>query len=229
MIILGLSLNSSRKSGQETSTSQINESYEDISKIYDQSLEDLGLENLIKSSNSNQIERLKTPIVVKYNENLTLHTAGVRLVGELNENNTALAPISCHFPRFDEKFYSLMLLDIDKPTRTNPESSPWLHWLITNLKGDTGELHFLRSGEILKNYNPPRPTAFSNWHRYVFLIVEQNKKLTFDEITKLKFIYGEKSERANFEVKDFIWKVGGEICGAQMFRTKFEGEGKLVE
>uniref|UniRef100_A0A8C3LTI9 Phosphatidylethanolamine binding protein 4 n=1 Tax=Chrysolophus pictus TaxID=9089 RepID=A0A8C3LTI9_CHRPC len=70
------------------------------------------------------------------------------------------------------KKYVVMLVDPDAPSRANPRSRFWRHWLLTDVPGAelrTGELR----GRVLTEYARPTPPPRSGYHRYQLRLYEQ--------------------------------------------------------
>lgn len=66
------------------------------------------------------------------------------------------------------KLYTLLLVDPDAPSRTNPTERSYRHWLVINIPGCD-----VNNGQIISDYVEPAPTIGSGLHRYVFLVYEQ--------------------------------------------------------
>nr|XP_018901362.1 PREDICTED: protein D2-like isoform X2 [Bemisia tabaci] len=87
-------------------------------------------------------------------------------------------PKQIEWPGYSEKYYSLMMVDVDAPSRLNPSQREKIHWLIVNIPGPK----VVYDKDILFNYIGPRPTQGTGFHRYVFLVYEQPRgKMTFIE------------------------------------------------
>lgn len=74
------------------------------------------------------------------------------------------------------KLYTLILTDPDAPSRKEPLYREWHHFLVVNMKGND-----ISSGKVLSDYvgsGPPKGTGF---HRYVWLVYQQDKPLKCDE------------------------------------------------
>lgn len=69
-------------------------------------------------------------------------------------------------------YYSVLMTDSDAPTPSDPSESPFLHWLVVNIKGS------LESGEERISYKPPSPPAGSKPHRYTIEIYRQPGKVS---------------------------------------------------
>ncbi|XP_037514707.1 uncharacterized protein LOC119391104 [Rhipicephalus sanguineus] len=64
-------------------------------------------------------------------------------------------------------WYTVILLDPDAPSKSNPKMRHWLHWLVVNVPhNDT---------TTLTKYAGPTPPPGSGRHRYVFLAYEQKQ------------------------------------------------------
>ncbi|BAT84884.1 hypothetical protein VIGAN_04235300 [Vigna angularis var. angularis] len=64
-------------------------------------------------------------------------------------------------------FYTLVLVDPDAPSPSNPNSREYLHWLVTDIPATTGASF----GNEVVSYESPRPTM--GIHRFVFVLFRQ--------------------------------------------------------
>ncbi|KAK2415980.1 hypothetical protein P8452_61009 [Trifolium repens] len=64
-------------------------------------------------------------------------------------------------------FYTLVLVDPDAPSPSNPRFREYLHWLVTDIPATT-EASF---GNEIVGYEKPRPTL--GIHRFVFILFRQ--------------------------------------------------------
>ncbi|XP_037948326.1 protein D3-like [Teleopsis dalmanni] len=105
-------------------------------------------------------------------------------------------------------YYTLIMTDPDAPSRAEPKSREFLHWLVVNIPGDN-----LNKGEVLTDYIGSGPPKDTGLHRYVFLLFKQPTKIQFR---------GEKhisnksaSGRPKFSTKNFISKydLGAPVAG----------------
>ncbi|CAH2051985.1 unnamed protein product, partial [Iphiclides podalirius] len=83
-------------------------------------------------------------------------------------------------PRVDwdgdmNSFYTLVMIEIDLPTRALPLLRAFLHWLVGNIPGSD-----VTKGETLAAYVPPIPPPATGLHRYVFLIYQQPERIDFN-------------------------------------------------
>ncbi|KAL6660634.1 hypothetical protein ACP70R_000027 [Stipagrostis hirtigluma subsp. patula] len=68
--------------------------------------------------------------------------------------------------------YTLVMVDPDSPSPSNPTKREYLHWLVTDIP-ETTDASF---GNEIVPYESPRPTA--GIHRFVFILFRQSVKQT---------------------------------------------------
>lgn len=73
-------------------------------------------------------------------------------------------------------YYTLVMFDLDAPTRKHPVQAQFRHWLVMNIKGND-----VRSGDEIIEYIGAGPPKGSGLHRYVFLVLKQSRFLRHDE------------------------------------------------
>ncbi|KAH9128515.1 hypothetical protein AeMF1_001354 [Aphanomyces euteiches] len=76
-----------------------------------------------------------------------------------------------HAPQYtiegdSSKWYSIVMIDVDAPNPANPTSSPYLHYILENIKADD-PAHF----DVIEEYAAVTPPEGK--HRYVSLLLEQ--------------------------------------------------------
>uniref|UniRef100_A0A915DAV3 Uncharacterized protein n=1 Tax=Ditylenchus dipsaci TaxID=166011 RepID=A0A915DAV3_9BILA len=76
----------------------------------------------------------------------------------------------------EKKFYTLIMTDPDVPNRAMPTDREFLHWMVTNITGNS-----LEKGEEVVEYEAPLPKKGSGLHRYVFVLLEQSRPISFDK------------------------------------------------
>ncbi|KAF7834534.1 protein HEADING DATE 3A-like [Senna tora] len=84
-------------------------------------------------------------------------------------------------------FYTLVMVDPDAPSPSDPSLREYLHWLVTDIPGTTGASY----GQEIVCYESPRPTV--GIHRYVFVLFRQLGRQT---------VYAP-GWRQNFNTRDF--------------------------
>ncbi|KAJ8446415.1 hypothetical protein Cgig2_019308 [Carnegiea gigantea] len=105
-------------------------------------------------------------------------------------------------------FYTLVMVDPDAPSPSNPHLREYLHWLVTDIPG-TMTADF---GQEIVSYERPQPT--SGIHRVVFALFKQLGRQT---------VYPP-GWRQNFETRDFaqIYNLGLPVA-AVYFNCQREG------
>jgi phosphatidylethanolamine-binding protein (PEBP) family uncharacterized protein len=94
-----------------------------------------------------------------------------------------------------DKYYTLLMIDPDAPSRRWAFLADVNHWLVANIKGCD-----LSTGEVLAEYagaGPPKGTGF---HRYIFVLFEHDQRVEFDEV---KITKGTRLQRTRFSMKKF--------------------------
>ncbi|XP_071338679.1 phosphatidylethanolamine-binding protein 4 [Trachinotus anak] len=113
-----------------------------------------------------------------------------------------------------KKMYTLVMVDPDAPSRTNPTSAYWRHWLVVDIQGDA-----LKKGQIqgtsLADYRPPTPPHKSGFHRYQFMLFEQPPD------APVSLTGQEKSSRGKWDLQAFITRFDlGEPVATLQFLTQ---------
>uniref|UniRef100_A0ACD6AC29 Uncharacterized protein n=1 Tax=Avena sativa TaxID=4498 RepID=A0ACD6AC29_AVESA len=104
--------------------------------------------------------------------------------------------------------YTLVMVDLDAPSPSDPSAREYLHWLVTDIP-EGGDV--CRGTEVVA-YESPRPTA--GIHRLAFVVFRQ---------TARQEIYAP-GWRANFNTRDFaeIYSLGAPAAAAY-FNCQREG------
>lgn len=111
-----------------------------------------------------------------------------------------------------DKYYTLIMTDLDAPSFKNPDRREWLQWVVGNIPGDD-----VTEGMHLGEYFPPTPRKGSGFHRVVFLVYPQPKELLFNEMV----IKTKDHDRANFSSRKFVTKYNmGDPVAGNFFNTK---------
>ncbi|KAK7304306.1 hypothetical protein VNO77_45174 [Canavalia gladiata] len=95
-------------------------------------------------------------------------------------------------------FHTLIMVNPDAPSPSNPCMKEYLHWLVTNIPATTGATF----GQEIVNYESPRPT--SGIHRIVFVLFRQFGRQ----------IVHAPSSRQNFNIRDFakVYDLGSPVA-----------------
>lgn len=131
----------------------------------------------------------------------------------LTPEEVKLAP-SMRWMSNPNKFYTLIMIDPDAPTRTAPTLGQYLHWLVGNIPGCD-----VVYGDQLAAYIGSRPPPQTDYHRYVFVVYKQLCHLDFDE----PYLSADTmNNRSNFSVKNFANKYAlGKPVGINFFLSKY--------
>uniref|UniRef100_A0A0D9V5M0 Uncharacterized protein n=1 Tax=Leersia perrieri TaxID=77586 RepID=A0A0D9V5M0_9ORYZ len=117
-----------------------------------------------------------------------------------------------HKPRVDvggtdlRVFYTLVLVDPDAPSPSNPSLREYLHWMVTDIPGTTGASF----GKELMLYERPEPR--SGIHRMVFVLFRQLGRGT---------VFAP-DIRHNFNCKSFAQQYHLDIVAATYFNCQRE-------
>ncbi|GAB2218484.1 hypothetical protein Droror1_Dr00001708 [Drosera rotundifolia] len=105
-------------------------------------------------------------------------------------------------------FYTLIMVDPDAPSPSDPNLREYLHWLVTDIPGTTGATF----GQEVVCYESPRPS--SGIHRFIFALFQQIGRQT---------VYAP-GWRQNFITKDFAQAYNlGPPVAAVFFNCQREG------
>ncbi|RZC39023.1 PBP domain containing protein [Asbolus verrucosus] len=120
----------------------------------------------------------------------------VELGQELTPHDVKSQP-SVKWDSDPDKFYTLLMIDPDAPSRKYPFVGEFNHWLVGNIKECD-----LSTADIIAEYKGSFPPKYTGLHRYIFLVFEQKDKLTFEE----KVAKDSRLQRMRFSVKKFMKK-----------------------
>lgn len=120
------------------------------------------------------------PLLVKYSTEVVIEQGNILVPSQVKGR-----PIEVQWPAESGDLYTLLLLDVDAPSREEPSLRSVLHWLVVNIpengidKGDT-IAEFIGAG-------PGRDTGL---HRYAMLVYKQPGQVAvkMDKITNRSFV-----------------------------------------
>ncbi|GAA0185195.1 hypothetical protein Leryth_020805 [Lithospermum erythrorhizon] len=95
-------------------------------------------------------------------------------------------------------FYTLIMVDPDAPSPSDPHLKEYLHWLVTDIPGTTG----VEFGHEIVCYESPRPST--GIHRFIFILFRQLGRQT---------VYAP-GWRQNFNTRDFaeFYNLGSPVA-----------------
>lgn len=99
-----------------------------------------------------------------------------------------------NFPSFQRRTnYTVLMVDVDAPSREDPKLSPYLHFLAVN----SYEVIMGTSDKVVP-YQSPSPPPGTGYHNYVWLLFKQNGYINPNKLMPLA------SHRENFSIKQFM-------------------------
>ncbi|PGH08016.1 hypothetical protein GX51_01456 [Blastomyces parvus] len=136
-------------------------------------------------------------------------------------------------PHHPTKSYSLVLTDPDAESRRHPIWSEMCHWIVSNIStpGLIGlqqqdannpivtSPSYNLTAHILKSYLPPSPPAGTDYHRYVFVLLEGDAATAYNiTAPRQRKHWGYGGVRRG--VRDWAMEYGLEVVGAGFFYAK---------
>ncbi len=103
------------------------------------------------------------------------------------------------------QYYTVLVYDLDAPYPSNPNKSPFLHYLVVNVQDN-----FINSGQTLAEYIAPYPPTDSPPHRYMVEVYAQQN---------LKTGVMPPSSRDNFDIRKYTTDYGDGMISAQQFKV----------
>jgi len=113
-------------------------------------------------------------------------------------------------------YYSLICIDHDAPSRSEPKFADILHWLIINIQGSD-----ITSGNEVTQYIGSGAPKGSGLHRYVIVLFKQ----TGGEIDASQFQVVPNTAiegRRSFNTREFISKHGLELTAGNFFQAEWD-------
>ncbi|KKZ62969.1 hypothetical protein EMCG_02680 [[Emmonsia] crescens] len=151
---------------------------------------------------------------------------------EQNQN-----PTPAPRPHHPEKSYSIILTDPDAKSRKHPIWSEMCHWIVSNISSPGLVLHpqqqkhgdrdannpktpsYTLTPQILKSYLPPSPPPRTDYHRYVFVLLEGDAATAYNVSApeeRKHWGYG----RMRRGVRDWAAEYGLKVVGATFFYAR---------
>ncbi len=117
------------------------------------------------------------------------------------------------------KTFTLILTDPDAKSRDDPKWSEMCHWIVTNLTTPaTSEFAVSKEGELVE-YLPPTPPPKTGKHRYVFVLLEDEKGQSLSAPKDRKhWGYG----KVRHGVRDWAEEHKLKVVGANFFYAQDE-------
>ena len=112
----------------------------------------------------------------------------------------------------DKRNYTLLMIDLDAPDRKEHKFRSFIHWAISNINIKSG---FKKSNVVLE-YIGPGPPYHSGYHRYIILLLEQNKKFSLNKLKK--YI----QSRGGKNIENIMQKGFDCIVAISYFKSKWD-------
>lgn len=113
------------------------------------------------------------------------------------------------------RFYTLLMVDPDAPSRSLPQLREWLHWLVGNIPSNCD----WKKGDILADYIGAGPDEGTGLHRYVLMVFMQRDEIEFKEQRISRLAHG----RELFDTRDFIEKYDlGDPIAINFFFSEYD-------
>ena len=109
-------------------------------------------------------------------------------------------------------FYTLMMVDPDIPLKDSVQDA-WNHYMVVNVPGNKVE-----EGQVLADWIPPAPPKNTGVHHYIWLLLEQPKRLDFSDSPPLSAT----NFNRVFKFHDFVQKHGLRAKGICFHKTQFD-------
>jgi len=94
-------------------------------------------------------------------------------------------------------YYTLLMIDLDAPSKISRVYSPWLHWLVINIPGKDLKIGKINKGITIAEYSGPTPPKGSGNHEYKILLFKQDVLINPKIKNNIKF-------RNNFSIDSVI-------------------------
>jgi phosphatidylethanolamine-binding protein (PEBP) family uncharacterized protein len=134
---------------------------------------------------------------MKYIKNIKLGSLLVEDEHRYNIKNISKDIPTIDFNLNNNKYYTLILVDPDAPSREVNFNKHYLHWLIVNINNQD-KLNY----NNLIDYLPPSPPILSGYHRYYFYLFEQKEKYNNPDNLRNKYNINNDA-RIKFDPKNF--------------------------
>ena len=154
--------------------------------------------------------RNSSPLKVTYSETVEAHDSVA-----LSPEDTCKIP-KVQFHGAEGSLYSLLLFDIDYPSRHHPSERKHVHWMIVNIPG-SGALTNAASGQTVLPYLVVAPFHGSGLHRYVFLLFKQSVHFDGKQVINLEMFNRKKADIDNLTL---TYGLGSPI-GINVFESQW--------
>ena len=159
------------------------------------------------------------PLFIRFNdaESISLREAPPRI----SKRNAAVRPFNIEWidgehQDGDDDFYTILMVDPDAPSRSNPVMAEWLHWLVVNVKNNFNNINGEDTTTIM-DYAGPTPPRRTRDHRYCIYVFKQLGGQD-PNLASLQF------DRPKFNTRAFLESDGADLrlIGANKFLANYD-------
>ncbi|EGE78336.2 phosphatidylethanolamine-binding protein [Blastomyces dermatitidis ER-3] len=173
-----------------------------------------------------------SPSAVRSQPVFEFHPFLIPLSSNTNPNPSP-HPTPASKPHRSEKSYSIILTDPDAKSRKHPIWSEMCHWIVSNIsipwpvslqQQDANNPSVTSPSynlipRVLKSYLPPSPPSGTEYHRYVFVLLEGDAATAYNiTAPRKRKHWGYGGVRRG--VRDWAKEYGLEVVGASFFYAK---------
>lgn len=132
----------------------------------------------------------------------------VQLGNSLGIAQVAKEPVDLSLKTREDHFYTVLMVDLDSPSREQPTLRCYRNWLVINVPSDMNT----DQGTLISTYLGPRPSRTSGTHRIVFLAYSQGPQKLGPNLPVVDV------SRSQFDVHAFADSYGlGDPVGINFF------------
>ncbi|KAK5965595.1 hypothetical protein GCK32_004420, partial [Trichostrongylus colubriformis] len=95
--------------------------------------------------------------------------------GNKIDSTTAFSKPSLSWNADPKALHTVIMIDVDAPSKNDPHLSDFVHWLAVNIHGQS-----VSNAYELLSYRGPRPPAGKGEHRYYLLVFKQQSRISKD-------------------------------------------------
>lgn len=115
----------------------------------------------------------------------------------------------------EERRYTLMLVDPDRPSEESESYETFVHWLVQDIPLSATQSSLPETLSEALPYIPPHPQQGTPYHRYTMLLFEQTQPVQRSQVP-----------RTPFQVSAFAEQHGLELRGLHFWRAKWSTENR---
>ena len=119
----------------------------------------------------------------------------VNLGNELTLTQVKDEPSHISWPHDGESLYTLVMVDPDAPSRTDPVRGQCIHWLVVSIPSNKAS-----DGKTMVEYTGSGPPEGTGLHRYISLLCTQPGKVELEEPVTGK------TSLLRFKIRDYTIK-----------------------